>query len=420
MKRSLLGAVSIAALLLAGCGGGGGGGSLIPSGTSTANTPSSSGHAVTEFQRGVALGYYQPACGTAAPGEARCFAYLLTESGRAQAAARGTLSVHTDSTPSGYGPSQLQSAYKLSTSGGSGRLVAIVDAYDDPNLESDLGVYRSQYGLPACTTANGCFKKVGQSGGSSLPAKNASWAEETSLDVDMVSANCPNCHILVVEVNSASTANLAAGVNTAARLGAVAISNSYGGGESSGETSYASSYSHSGIAITASNGDSGYGVEVPAAYNTVTAVGGTTLNTASNSRGWSETVWDGSGSGCSAYISKPSWQHDTGCSKRTVGDVAYIGDPNTGVAVYDSLAYEGYSGWLVFGGTSVGSPSIAAIYGLSGNSQSNASYSYSHTSSLFDVTSGSNGSCSPAYLCTGEVGYDGPTGNGTPDGTGAF
>ena len=327
--------------------------------------------------------------------------------------------------PSGYGPTQLQAAYKTAAaaaSSGSGKVVAIVDAYDEPEAASDLTVYRSHYGLPACTTASGCFTKINQSGGTTLPAKNASWAEEESLDVDMVSANCPLCKIVLVEVNSPSDANLAAGVNTAAKLaGVVAISNSYGGSESSSDPSNISAYTHPGIAITASNGDDGYGVETPASYGTVTAVGGTTLSTASNARGYSETVWDGSGSGCSKYETKPTWQHDTGCTKRTVGDVAYEGDPNTGVAVYDSYSYEGYSGWLVFGGTSVGAPSIGAIYALSGNTAGTpAAIAYANTASLFDVTSGSNGSCSPAYLCTGEVGYDGPTGNGTPDGTAAF
>lgn len=425
MKRLLLGMLASSTLLLAACGGGSG--SLTPIGPAAQNTTPTSAAQTTDddFARNVSLGYFSPSCATdIAPDTARCFAYKLTPSGRAVQEAREaltgvrTISSATAATPSGYGPPQLQSAYKLNTSGGAGRTVAIVDAYNDPNAESDLAVYRSQYGLPACTTANGCFRKVGENGGSSLPAANAGWAEEISLDLDMVSANCPNCHILLVEVNSTSFADLGTGVNTAANLGAFAISNSYGGGESSGETSYAGYYNHANIAITASNGDSGYGAAVPAAYNTLTAVGGTHLVTASNSRGWTETVWSGTGSGCSRYIAKPSWQHDTGCSRRTIGDVAYVADPNTGVAVYDS--YGGDTGWEVFGGTSAGSPSIAAIYALAGTVVSNASYTYAHTSSLFDVTSGSNGSCSPAYLCHGEVGYDGPTGNGTPNGTGAF
>jgi subtilase family serine protease len=423
VKRLFLGMLASSTLLLAACGGGGS--TVTPSNPAAQPVaPTSSGVDADDFARNVALGYFRPSCSTdTMPDQARCFAYVLTPAGRAAALAReAQTGVRTISatTPGGYGPPQLQSAYKLSSAigGGAGRTVAIVDSNDDPNAESDLAVYRAQFGLPACTTANGCFKKVGQTGTSSLPAPDAGWAEEISLDVDMVSANCPNCHILLVEVNSASFANLAAGVNTAASLGAFAISNSYGGAESSSETTYAPSYNHAGIAITASNGDSGYGSAAPAAYNTLTAVGGTNLKTASNSRGWTETVWTGTGSGCSRYISKPSWQHDTGCTRRMIGDVAYVADPNTGVAVYDS--YGGDTGWEIFGGTSAGSPAIAAIYALSGIVVSNASYGYSHTSSLFDVTTGSNGSCSPAYFCHGEVGYDGPTGNGTPNGIGAF
>jgi subtilase family serine protease len=322
-------------------------------------------------------------------------------------------------TPRGYVPADLISAYKLS-SGGSGQTVAIVDAYDDPKAESDLAVYRAQFGLPACTTANGCFRKVNQSGGTSYPRGNGSWAEEISLDLDMVSAICPNCKILLVEASSASFANLSAAVDEAARLGANVISNSYGGSEYSSETADQSHYNHPGIAITVSSGDAGYGVEFPAASQYVTAVGGTSLTRSSNSRGWTETAWSGAGSGCSAYITKPSWQTDAGCSKRTVADVSAIADPNTGVAVYDS--YSKGAGWMVFGGTSVAAPIIGAVYALAGNAGSvnYGSSSYSHLSAFFDVTSGSNGSCGGTYLCTGSVGFDGPTGNGTPNGTGGF
>lgn len=327
-------------------------------------------------------------------------------------------------TPAGYGPADLQSAYVLpSSTSGSGQTVAIVDAYDDPTAESDLGVYRSQYGLTACTTANGCFKKVGQTGTSALPAVNASWAQEISLDLDMVSAICPNCHILLVEANSASYADLGTSVNTAANLGANAISNSYGGGESALETSsYDAYYNHPGHAITVSSGDSGYGVEYPAASQYVTAVGGTSLSRASNSRGWTESAWSGAGAGCSAYEPKPSWQTDSGCARRTVADVSAVADPNTGVAVYDSTPYNGQSGWLVFGGTSVASPVIASVYALAGNggTVNYGSYPYSHLSALFDVTSGSDGACGGSYLCTAVPGYDGPTGLGTPNGVGAF
>ncbi len=326
--------------------------------------------------------------------------------------------------PPGYGPADLQAAYSLpSSAAGAGQTVAIVDAYDDKTAENDLGVYRAQYGLAPCTTANGCFKKVNQTGGSTPPTADASWGQEISLDIDMVSAICPNCHILLVEANTASFADLGTAENTAASLGANAISNSYGGGESSAETTtYDAYYNHPGHAITVSSGDSGYGVQYPAASQYVTAVGGTSLSRASNARGWNETVWNGAGSGCSAYETKPSWQTDTGCARRTVADVSAVADPNTGVAVYDSTPYSGQSGWMVFGGTSVASPVIASVYALAGNGASvtYGSYPYGHLSALFDVTSGSNGSCGSSYLCTGKVGYDGPTGNGTPNGAAAF
>ena len=331
----------------------------------------------------------------------------------------------------GYGPSDLQSAYALpSGTAGAGQTVAIVDAYDDPSAESDMGTYRSTYGLPACTTANGCFKKVNQSGTQgSYPSNNQGWGLEISLDLDMVSAACPQCHILLVEASSNSNANLYAAEDTAARLGATEISNSYGGSESSSEPSTNSHFNHPGIAITVSSGDSGYGVEYPAASPFVTAVGGTTLGRASTARGWSETAWNGAGSGCSAYEAKQSWQTDSGCARRTVADVSAVADPNSGVNVYDSncsglnkLLGNCFSGWGVVGGTSASSPIIAAVYALAGNASSvtYGSYPYSHASALNDVTSGSNGNCSPGYLCSAGSGFDGPTGLGTPNGTGGF
>jgi subtilase family serine protease len=204
----------------------------------------------------------------------------------------------------------------------------------------------------------------------------------------------------------------------------MAISNSYGGPEYASETSdEATYYNHLGIAVTASAGDSGYGAEFPAASQYVTAVGGTTLYQASNtgSRNATETVWSGTGSGCSTRITKPSWQTDPGCPRRTIGDVAAVADPTTGVWVYDTTRYNGQSGWLVFGGTSVSSPIIASIYALAGNTAvRSGSGPYANATALFDTTSGSNGSCGGSYLCTGKVGYDGPTGLGTPNGSGAF
>jgi subtilase family serine protease len=176
------------------------------------------------------------------------------------------------------------------------------------------------------------------------------------------------------------------------------------------------------VAVTASSGDSGFGVEYPAASGFVTAVGGTSLRRAANARGWSEAAWSGAGSGCSAFIAKPAWQADPGCSMRTVADVSAVADPNTGVSVFDSFGFQGQKGWFVVGGTSASAPIVAGVYALAGNAAlvNYGSFPYSHAASLFDVTSGSNGACSPAYLCTAGAGYDGPTGLGTPDGSGGF
>ncbi|WP_328513708.1 S53 family peptidase [Streptomyces mirabilis] len=381
---------------------------------------------------------WSPACSTPAKGRMACKALRVTGGTTAFQKANAHADAVTPkaadaATPSGYGPSNLQSAYGLTSaaaSNGSGETIAIVDAYNDPNAEVDLAKYRSYYGLSACTTANGCFKKVSQTGSmTSLPSSDAGWSEEISLDVDMASAICPNCNILLVEATSATMANLGKAVNEAVTLGAKYVSNSYGGSESSSDTSYDTSYfNHPGVAITVSAGDSGYGAEYPAASKYVTSVGGTALSTSSNSRGWTESVWEtssteGTGSGCSSYDAKPTWQTDTGCSKRTIADVSAVADPATGVSVYDS--YGVTAGWYTFGGTSASSPIIAGVYALGGTPSSGsypASFPYASagTSALNDVTSGSNGSCGSSYLCTAKSGYDGPTGWGTPEGVSAF
>ena len=349
-------------------------------------------------------------CATA-PGTAACHALLRTDLGPAAA------------TPSGYVPADLQSAYKLpSGTAGGGRTVAIVDAYDDPTAESDLGVYRSTFGLPACTTANGCFRKIDQRGGTSYPRRDAGWAAEISLDLDMVSAVCPNCKIVLVEADSNSFANLGAAENEAASLTPTAISNSWGGSDTSDAT-YGAYFNHPGIAVTVSSGDGGYGVEYPASSHYVTAVGGTSLTRASTTRGWAETAWSGAGSGCSAYNLILSGQTtvNTGCAKRAVADVSADADPNTGVSVYDTTRYQGQQGWLVFGGTSVAAPVIASVYALAGNTSTiDNNYPYAHTSALFDVTTGSNGTCPTSQWCHAGTSWDGPTGLGTPNGTGAF
>jgi subtilase family serine protease len=344
----------------------------------------------------------------------------------ARMAAGARAGVNANVTPAGYGPADLQSAYNLpSGTAGTGQTVAIVDAYDDPTAENDLGVYRSQFGLSPCTTATGCFRKVNQNGGTTPPRKDGGWAQEISLDLDMVSAICPNCHILLVEATTSSLVNLGTAVNTAAKLGANAISNSYGGSDASDSSN--PYYDHPGVAITASSGDNGYGVEYPASSQYVTAVGGTHLTRDSSARRWAETVWSGAGSGCSTKNPQPSWQSayvPSTCTTRAVADVSAVADPNTGVAVYDSTSYQGRSGWMVFGGTSVSSPIIASVYALAGNASSvnYGSSPYSQTSAryLYDVKTGSNGSCGGTPFCTATTGWDGPTGLGTPNGTGAF
>ena len=330
-------------------------------------------------------------------------------------------------TPGGYGPAALQDAYALpSSTAGAGQTVAIVDAYDNPSAEADLAVYRAQYGLPACTTANGCFRKVDQRGGASYPAPNSDWAGEISLDLDMVSAACPSCDILLVEGDDTSFESLGAAVDEAVALGAKYVSNSYGtkDGEFPEEVGLNAHYDHPGVVITASSGDWGYEPVYPAAATGVTSVGGTSLHHDSSGN-WTESVWNGAGSGCSQYQDKPAWQSDPGCAKRTVSDVSAVADPNTGVAVYNSY---GVGGWAVYGGTSASAPIIAAAYALAGTPQAGtnpAQYPYDSRTvgaadELRDVTTGANGGCSPAYLCTGVDGYDGPTGLGTPHGVGAL
>jgi subtilase family serine protease len=354
-------------------------------------------------------------CAAAKAGTASCLSYV-------RSGARPGSGVRPNAaSPQGLNPPDLRSAYKLTSNGSASQTIAIVDAFNDPTAEADLGTYRSQFGLPACTTANGCFKKVNQTGGSTLPPTDAGWALEISLDVDMASAICPACHILLVEATSNSFANLGAAENFAATH-ANAVSNSWGGGDSSDAT-FGSFFNHPGVAITASSGDSGFGVSYPASSRFVTAVGGTTLTRSSAARGWTESAWNGAGSGCSRLNTQLPGQAgaNTGCSRRAVADVSAVADPATGVSVFDSTPLQGSSGWFVVGGTSASAPIIAAVYALAGNEASiNNSFPYSHTSGLFDVTTGSNGSCSPSQLCRARVGWDGPTGLGTPNGTSAF
>jgi hypothetical protein len=356
-------------------------------------------------------------CAASARGHATCGALAV---------ARGA-DVRPDVTPSGFAPTDLRSAYGLPVTAGlgQGETVAVVTAYDDPDAETDLGTYRTQYGLAACTTANGCFKKVNQTGGTTYPSTSAGWSAATAQSLDMISAICPSCHLLLVEANSTAITDLGTAENEAVSLGAGFVDNDWftpEAGLGASETSYDAQYfNHPGVAITAPAGNSGYGVNYPAASPDVTAVGGTTLTkTGGSGRGWTETTWTGSGSGCSAYEPKPAWQTDTGCSDRTLNDTAAVADPNTPVAYYDTPTA---GGWGEGGGTDVAAAIVAAAYALGGPPAAGtnpASYVYDHPGALYGVTSGSNGTCSPAYLCTAGSGYNGPAGQGTPSGVAAY
>jgi subtilase family serine protease len=347
-------------------------------------------------------------CPDAPPGWARCMSVVTDDS-----AARPLVTA----APSGYGPAQLHSAYGLPVSSRRAQTIAIVDAYNAPTVKRDLNSYDSRFGLPffplcSSTLHSACFRKVNQAGAASpLPTTDAGWALETSLDVEVAHAICQNCTILLVEASSARATDLASAVSTAATLGATEISNSYGIGEFSGETSasWSQAYRHAGVVVTASSGDSGYGTSFPAALTGVVAVGGTSLRVNTDGSYAGESAWSGSGSGCSAMIAAPVWQTGmtgwpaTGCgTRRAIADVA--------------------AGWFRLGGTSLASPLIAAVYALAADTSGQsfpAAFTYAHRSSLHDVTSGANGTCA-SVMCHAVSGYDGPTGLGTPRGLGGF
>ena len=424
LRGAVLGAACTLALVLP----------FIPSAVRASGLPSLSG-----------LAGLLPAavCRVPVPGFSACRAEVLTRAGGVPYVTPG---------PGGYGPPDFQSAYNLptGTAVGSGHTVALIDAFDDPSAEADLGVYRSSYGLAPCTTANGCFRKVDLQTGVT-PTVDPTWALEESLDVQAVSAACPNCHILLVEAVSQSNTALMAALHQAVALGATEISNSYGSPESGAQQSSNQDgelASHPGIPITVSSGDSANAVDGPATSPAVTAVGGTTLTRASNARGWSEVAWTSAGSGCSAYEAQPSWQAPVGtaCPMRAVADVSADADPSTGASVYDSVGYNGSKGWMVVGGTSLASPLIAGVYALAGNGSSvqAGSYPYAHTASLNPVPLPPTGSAGGGLLgslglggllnlggllgglcllsCHSSTGpaYNGPAGLGSPNGTGAF
>ncbi|MGI3779218.1 MAG: S53 family peptidase, partial [Janthinobacterium lividum] len=355
-------------------------------------------------------------CGAAPAGSARCLS-TWQASGRAH----GKVSARAAAAAgpaAGLRPIDIRTTYGLPTAGAT-TTVGIVDAYDNPKVEQDLATYRAAFGLPACTTANGCFRKVDQRGGKAYPEGDPGWGVEIALDVQAVSASCPTCKILLVEGDDPDLDSLGAAVNTAVRLGAKVVSNSYGTDEFAGMTAYAKKYyTHPGVPQLVSSGDYGFGpASFPAVLSNAWAVGGTTL-TGSLSKGFTEKAWEGAGSGCSAYVDKPSRQTDTHCAMRTVADVSAVADAVDGFAVYDTYGLGADNGWIGVGGTSLSSPLLAGMIGMAGHPTTVASttYLYGHRGGLKDVVGGSNGYCGGDYLCTGLKGYDAPTGLGSPRG----
>ena len=316
-------------------------------------------------------------------------------------------------TPQGLGPADLASAYKLDASKTSTGTIAIVDAFAYPNAASDLASYRSQFGLPPCTVASGCFKVVNTQNAGPAPAGD-DWTVEAALDLDMASAACPTCKLILVIAKDDQSNDLFNQQNTAAaQPGVVAISDSWGGPADGTETALEVNFNHPGVAIFTSSGDSGNTPsDYPSTSAFVNAVGGTSLvKSTTASRGWTEGAWSGAGSTCSATIAKPSWQTQTVCAKRAASDISAVADPNTGVAVFNA----GSGGWIVVGGTSASSPFVAGVYTRYGLTGQSPAYAWTHASQYFDVTTGTNGSCG-TKLCNAGAGWDGPTGIGTPNG----
>lgn len=433
---------------------------------------------------------------------------------RADGVARSAATPDGTGKNGGYSPSDLAAAYGVNPATATTQTVAIVDAYADPSVLSDLDYFDEQYGLPDETPST--FAVVDQAGSSSpLPMSDAAWAVEITLDVQTVRGLCHACKILLVEANSATEADLGTAVDTAVSMGATIVSNSYGGPESANDP-YAADYAHPGVAILASTGDNGwYGWDIgnyatppslpqtPASFGTVVGVGGTSLavDPGTGAR-TSETVWDddgnedandttyvlgASGGGCSTIYQAPPWESSVagyaslGCGSgmRSGVDIAADADPNTGYDVYETTTgwctpgQNDGSGnnacpntdplWQTYGGTSLASPLVAALWGLAGGPGGVAypaltlyGHFQSTPSALYDVASGGNGYCgtdtaancqtvaggipnikfglglvdcrwdglgdllSAVGQCNAGPGFDGPSGVGTPNGLGAF
>jgi hypothetical protein len=371
------------------------------------------------------------------PGEAECLALLRTDLPSA---------TMPDGEPAaGFGPHDLQQAYDApSATGGKGQTVAIVDAYGYPRAEQDLAHYRNVFKLPPCTTANRCLRILNGTGGSTLPPASPDWDYEQALDLDMVSAMCPKCKIVLLQASNSSETELFLADNIAAELGVDVVSNSFGGKESQASNTGDFPPGHTYVASAGDGGGGtldGGGPLQPCSFSNVVCTGGTALTQSNGARGWSEVVWNdermdecgtgtqpcgAAGSGCSNLVAKPSWQHDPLCHRRADADLAAVAAVSTPVAIFEN------GDWLSIGGTSVSSPLIAGMIALAGNGKSanvpERIWGHGGGSLLNDVVEGTNvyepvtGACASAvaYICTARPGYDGPTGWGSPNGVGAL
>jgi subtilase family serine protease len=340
-----------------------------------------------------------------------------------------------DAGPTGIFPGKMRTAYGFTsiTKYGAGQVIALVDAYDDPNAEADLGTFSTEFKLPACTTANGCFTKVMAAG---TTADTTGWTNEIAIDIEWAHAIAPAAKILLVEAKSANNADLYAAVDLAVANGATVVSMSWGGSEASNEATTDSHFEVNHVTFVAASGDSGHGASYPAASPFVVSVGGTSLTIGSTGTWTSETAWScnstlaceiegGSGGGLSAYEAEPAYQEGVQTTgKRGIPDVAYDADPSTGVPEYNSYncGSDCTTGWAQYGGTSIGSPQWAALFAIANNERAAASKHrlYQPQTILYpaaeadyhDITSGKNGSC--GAQCTATTGYDYVTGLGSP------
>ncbi len=320
--------------------------------------------------------------------------------------------------PKGWGARDLRDAYDIPNTG-STDTVGIVVAFDYPKAEQDMNKYRKQFGLPSCTSASGCFTKINQKGGQDhYPQADYGWALEAALDLQMVSAACPTCKIVLAEARVPTTPALRKATLAATAAGATVVNHSYGIQEYTGIEDEAPIYDRPGVTDVVASGDYGFtAASFPASVPGVVSVGGTTLSHADNPRGWLEKAWAYGGSGCSAYFAKPAYQSDEACHMRTFADMSAVADD---LAVYDTFLPKRYRGWLLVGGTSASSPLTAGLIGAAGAGGMKPAQLYSRAGTFTDVTAGKNGFCTGSYMCQAKPGFDAPTGLGTPQGIDPF